>query len=69
MSDDLVLLEEVGDELALPVWEPTGEPKVDSALDLLTSLDPDDVHGHADVFDQVHQQLRAALTDLDSPSS
>lgn len=65
-SDDLVLLEEVEDELVLPVWEPTGEPKVDAALDLLTSLDPDDIHSHAEVFDQVHQQLRGALTDLDA---
>ena len=34
----VVLLE----EQALPVWEPTGEPRVDAALDLLAGLDPDD---------------------------
>ncbi|MHB1067951.1 MAG: hypothetical protein ACYC2Z_11090 [Candidatus Nanopelagicales bacterium] len=63
---DLVLLEEVEAELVLPVWEPTGEPRVDAALDLLVSLDPDDVSGHAPVFDEVHQALRATLTDLDA---
>ena len=68
-ADDLVLLEEVEEELALPVWEATGEPRVDAALDHLTSLDPDDVHSHAAVFDQVHQQLRATLTDLDAAST
>jgi hypothetical protein len=48
------------------VWEPTGEPRVDAALDALSGLDPDDVHSHAAVFDDVHQQLRSALTDLDT---
>lgn len=69
VRDDLVLLEEVEDELVLPVWEPTGQPQVDAALDHLTALDPDDVQSHPDVFDRVHQELRAALTDLDAASS
>ena len=68
-DDDLVLLEEAEDELALPVWEPTGEAPVDAALDQLTALDPDDVHSHPPVFDRVHQELRGALTDLDAASS
>ncbi len=68
-EQDLVLLEEVEDELVLPVWEPTGEHRVDAALDLLTSLDPDDVATHAPVFDEVHQQLRQTLSDLDAASS
>ena len=34
-DEDFALLEEVEEELVLPVWEPTGEPRVDSALDLL----------------------------------
>lgn len=68
LEEDLVLLEEVEAEQLLPVWEPTREPRVDAALDALAGLDPDDVHGHAAVFDEVHQQLRAALTDLDSVS-
>ena len=67
-GEDVLLLEEVEDELVLPVWEPTGEPGVDAALDLLGQLDPDDVHQHAAVFDDIHQRLRATLTDLDAPS-
>lgn len=68
-EQDLVLLEEVEDELVLPVWEPTGEHRVDAALDLLAAMDPDDVATHAAVFDEVHQQLRRTLTDLDAASS
>ena len=68
-DDDVLLLDEVDQELVLPMWEPTGEPRVDEALDLLGELDPDDVHRHAQVFDQIHQGLRATLADLDSASS
>ncbi len=67
-DEEVLLLEEVEDELVLAVWEPTGEPGVDAALDLLGQLDPDDVHQHAAVFDDIHQRLRATLTDLDAPS-
>jgi hypothetical protein len=66
LADDDVLLLEEG-ELVLAVWEPTGEHRVDAALDLLDQLDPDDIHQHAAVFDEVHQRLRAALTDIDAP--
>lgn len=65
-GEDVLLLAEHDAELVLPVWEPTGEPRVDAALDLITLLDPDDVHAHAAVFDDIHQQLRATLTDLDT---
>ena len=67
-DDDVLLLEEVEveSELVLPVWEPTGDPQVDAALDLLTTLDPDDVHQHAAVFDEIHQGLRGRLSDLDA---
>jgi hypothetical protein len=67
-DDDVLLLEEVEveTELVLPVWEPTGDAQVDAALDLLTTLDPDDVHQHAAVFDEIHQGLRGRLTDLDA---
>ena len=63
-EDDVLLLEEE-EPLVLPVWEPTGEPAVDAALDRLVELDPDDVHQHAAVFDDVHRTLRATLTDLE----
>lgn len=65
-DDDVLLLEEAPADLQLPVWEPTGEPRVDAALDRLSGLDPDDVHGHAEVFEDIHRQLRATLTDLDA---
>jgi hypothetical protein len=67
-EEPILLLEEAEDPLVLPVWEPTGEPRVDAALDRLAELDPDDVHQHGAVFDDIHRQLRATLTDLDSPS-
>lgn len=62
---DLVLIQQQAVEPTLPVWQPTGEPRVDAAMDLLVTLDPDDVSGHAEVLDEVHQRLRAALMDLD----
>jgi hypothetical protein len=67
--DDVLLLDEVDNELVLSVWEPTGEPRVDAALELLNTLDVDDVHQHAAVFDEIQQQLRAALTDVDAPGN
>jgi hypothetical protein len=59
--DDVLVL----DEHVLPVWEPTGQPAVDAALDELTALDPDDLAAQVPVFAQVHQQLRQVLADLD----
>lgn len=64
--DDVLVLEEVDEALVLPVWEPTGEPRVDEALDELTRLDPGDVHQHAEVFAHVHERLRDVLSNLDS---
>ena len=65
-EDDVLVLEEVVESLELPVWEPTGEPRVDDTLDHLTRLDPDDIHQHAGVFDDIHQRLRGTLSDLDT---
>lgn len=65
-DDDVLVLEEVDTELVLPVWEPTGDAQVDAALDLLGILDPDDVHQHAAVFDEILQGLRGRLADLDA---
>lgn len=52
-------------ELILPVWEPTGEPRVDAALDLLVQLDEGRLDEHAAVFEEVHRRLRQCLADLD----
>jgi hypothetical protein len=68
-DEDVLLLDEVDTNLVLSVWEPTGEPRVDAAQELLNTLDPDDVHQHAAVFDEIHQQLRATLSDADAPRS
>jgi hypothetical protein len=65
-SEDVLLLEEVETQSELPMWEPTGDHRVDAALDLLGGIDPDDVHQHAAVFTEVHQQLRDVLADLDA---
>jgi hypothetical protein len=67
-NDDILLLDEVDAGLELPLWEPTGEPRVDEALELLSTLDTEDVSGHAEVYGRIHHQLRAALTDADSPA-
>ena len=64
-DEDVLVLEEVDSTPELPMWEATGEPRVDSALDLLGSLG-DDVNAHAAVFDEIHKQLHATLSDVDS---
>jgi hypothetical protein len=68
-NDDILLLDEVDASLELPLWEPTGEPRVDEALELLSTLDTEDVSGHAEVYGRIHHLLRAALTDADAPAS
>ncbi len=68
-ADDVLLLAQAEGDLVLQVWEPTGEPRVDAALELLDTLDHDDVHGHAAVFDEIHQRLRGTLSDLDSATA
>ena len=67
-DEEVLVLDEVQAEPELPMWEATGEPRVDAALDLLGSLD-DDVHAHAAVFDEIHRQLHATLSDVDSASA
>jgi hypothetical protein len=68
-DDDVMVLDEVAATPELPIWEPTGEPSVDLALELLDALDPDDVHGHAEVYDRIHGRLRQTLTEADARTS
>lgn len=75
-TDDLELIEVEVDlesddepELVLPVWEAIGEPRVDSALDLLVQLDEDRLEEHVAVFEDVHRRLRQCLADLDVATS
>ncbi len=44
---------------------PTGNLRVDQALDRLTELDALPTSEHADVYEDVHRRLQAALTELD----
>lgn len=65
--EDVMVLDELDDpELVLPVWEPTGEPRVDATLDSLNLLDGAAVSDHASVFTEVHSGLRQVLADLDA---
>jgi hypothetical protein len=65
--EEVMVLDELDDpELVLPVWEPTGEPRVDAALDSLSLLDGAEVSDHASVFTEVHIGLRQVLADLDA---
>jgi hypothetical protein len=65
--EEVMVLDELDDpELVLPMWEPTGEPRVDAALDSLSLLDGAEVSEHASVFTEVHSGLRQVLADLDS---
>jgi hypothetical protein len=63
---EVMLLEEIADpELTLPVWEATGHSEIDSALELLQSLDPDKIHTHAEVLGEVHGRLHELMSQLD----
>lgn len=67
-DEDLLVLESVDEPWELPVWEPTGETRVDEALDGLSRIDLDDVHSHAAAYAQIHEDLRSTLSDLDTSS-
>lgn len=62
--EDLMVLEEAPAELVLEVWEPTGDPVVDSALEDLRALDTAELGDHVEIFTSIHDQLRVRLTDL-----
>lgn len=60
---ELVDVEPVALELA--VWEPTGESRVDAALDRLHDLDGLPTVDHVEVYEDVHRRLQEALADLE----
>lgn len=65
-AEDILVLDEVTDpELALPVWEATGNAEVDSALEMIQLLDPDNIHEHADALGKVHEKLHNLMANLD----
>lgn len=59
--------------LAVPAWlppvEPTGDPRVDAALDRLAELDGAPVGEHVEVFTDIHGRLTRALADLGEEQS
>ena len=67
-DDDVLVLQEVEPEpeLVLPVWEPTGDPAVDAALDELARVDGLSTAEHVTVYAGVHQALHARLSDLEA---
>ena len=76
LEDDIMVLEDgVSPDLpdaVLPVWEPTGNPAVDAALEDLHALADIDVTEHAAVYERVQSSLRATLDGLvaeDEPAS
>ncbi len=53
----------MSEQAELPVWEPTGDPRVDDAVGLLQGLANLPVADHADVLTDVHRRLRDALAE------
>ena len=64
-DEEVLLMQEVHEEDVLPVWDPTGQPMVDEALELLQGLSGD-VNEHASVYDEVHRRLRDSLASQES---
>lgn len=64
VETDVLVLEQEELEMVLPVWEPTGDPEVDAALDDLSALDELPSCDHAGVFDSVHRKLHGRLSGL-----
>lgn len=67
MEEEILVLEDVPDpDLVLPVWEPTGVPDVDVALERLSVITEDALNDHPEIFGAIHADLRHVLGDLDS---
>lgn len=61
---EVLVLKEESIALELPVWEPTGDPEVDAALDELMALGELDLAEHAQVFDGIYRRLHGRLSNL-----
>jgi len=61
---EVLVLQEQAIALELPVWEPTGDPEVDAALDELASVGNLGLAEHAAVFDGVYRRLHGRLSNL-----
>lgn len=65
-SFELELVDEEVVALELPVWEPTGEGRVDAALDRLHDVVNLPTAEHVEVYEDVYRRLGEALADLES---
>ena len=63
---DLVEAVEESVDEAAPVFEPTGEPRVDDAAARLHDIDAAPTSEHVAIFEDVHGRLQEALRDLGS---
>jgi hypothetical protein len=59
-SDDLAVQQ--GLPISVPV-QPTGDARVDAALERLQELDQVPIEEHAEIFGDIHARLTAALGD------
>ncbi|WP_160147038.1 hypothetical protein [Thermomonospora echinospora] len=50
---------------AVPPPDPTGDERVDAALGGLAGLAGAPVHGHVEIFEDVHRRLQDILTSVD----
>lgn len=65
VDEDILVLDEVPDpQVALPVWEPTGNAAIDAALEDLNAITQADLADHALIYEQVQQSLRGTLDGL-----
>jgi hypothetical protein len=65
-EEEMLVLDEAPDpDLMLPVWESTGVPAVDGALERLRVVAEAGLDEHPEVFGAIHVDLRQVLGDLD----
>ena len=65
MTQSFASGEQQGLPIAVPV-APTGDARVDAALERLQDLDQVPIVEHAEVFSDIHSRLSAALADAGS---
>jgi hypothetical protein len=52
--------------VALSAIRATGDSRVDSALTKLQNIEQLDVNEHSEIYSEIHTDLSAALSDIDS---
>ncbi len=53
-------------DVALSAIRATGDSRVDSALTKLQNIEQLDVNEHSEIYGEIHADLSAALSDIDS---